>query len=157
MELKTFLPEIKGEKVNYISTEMSFYLIEEMHEVLVNFRENLNIPLEQMKENDGAFTEYSYWIREAIIKQEEFIEFKELDFDKLAVNTENELIAGKIPGIPKMTATDAKRNAPVILKEHKSEIIKAKSFLKRLKNIESTLFQAINTNARLIKISDKIY
>lgn len=150
-----FLPDTQN--APYIAPDLSFYLLEDMHKVLVKFRETLNISLEQMHEHDGQFVEYSYWIGEAIIKQEEFLETQEMLFDHKAKNIEAEMMEGKFPGMPKMTATDAKRNAPLALKEDKLKLIQIKSFLKRLKNIDATLFKAINANARSIRISEKIH
>ena len=152
--MERFLECSKG---NHIAPDMSFYLLDEMHDSLVAFRECQNISLEMMKENDGKFTEFAYWIGEAIIRQEEYLELQELEFDDMSRNLENLLTSGKYPDTPKMTATDAKRNAPVLLKEQKIRLIKIKTYLKRLKNIDNTLFKAINANARSIRINEKIY
>ncbi len=145
--------------IDFICPNLEFELLKEMHDVLVSFnKNNHNISLETMSENDGKYTEFSYWIGEMIIKQEEFLEIEELSFDHMSKNIESLLISGTYDTtLPKMTITDAKRNAPMLLKNEKIRIIKIKSFLKRLKNINDTLFKAINTNARFIRLNEKIH
>ena len=139
-----------------IAKGMDYFLIEEIRDILANFREkSQNITLEEMRERDGMFVEYSYWIGKAIILQKKHLEIAEIEFEEASFNIARKLMKG-YKDYPKMATTDANKNAPIFLKKDRLKIIEIKTILRELENIKESLFEAINENARAIRVSERV-
>ncbi len=130
--------------------------LKEIELFLQNFAKTTNQTLEQKIEYDAMFVEQAFYINNLIIEQQELCDTLQAEFDSLVFYKARDLMQGKVEGIPKLAATDANRNAAVLLIEEKKKLIKTNILLKRLKATYDVLFLAINANARSIRVDERV-